>query len=103
MEFQTQALPIELIATLVLVLTEAVKRVLKKVRGVQDLDPAVAPVTALLLGMLLNTLNVLLFTENLTVGLLREAARVGILAAAAAAGFWSAGRNLMKPTPPVEQ
>lgn len=89
----TGMLPIELIICLVFMFTESIKRMVKGFLVVAELDPGFAPVSALILGVLLNVLNAYLFLPEVTVEVVRQAAREGALASAAAAGIWSASKS----------
>jgi len=91
MDGEVLLLPIEYIVALIVMSTEAIKRLFKRRFG-GDLDPAIPIVTALTLGLILQLANAYFFGtvwEPLTI---KMAAREGLLAAGAAMGLWSGGK-----------
>ncbi|MFZ5826487.1 MAG: hypothetical protein ACOY94_19515 [Bacillota bacterium] len=92
----TGMLEIGYVVALVVLLTELMKRQVKRLLGVTDLDPAVPVLTALTLGVVINLANLVLFAGLWEVEAIRAAAREGFLAGGGAMALWSSGKAIVE-------
>lgn len=92
----TGMLEIGYVVALVVLITELVKRKAKTMLGGGDLDPSVPVLTALILGVLLNVLNLILFGADWTPDAIRAAAKEGFVAGGGAMALWSSGKAIIE-------